>query len=335
MKMMILKPHYFKFSFLLLLISCKPLHFKEQFRQNHAIGKHSRALSHSGLETYVAGKDGVYSFIVSDKIILTDSVENAEDIRDLHLIGSNLLLLNSGNHGLIWKIEGDEKKVVYQKDSVFLDGFDFWDENRGIAYGDPVNGKMFLLTTENGGNTWDQVASENIPSALQNEAGFAASGTGVRCLPNGVAYISTGVSDVSRLLKTSDFGEHWTAINTPIKSGESYGIYSMYFWSEQEGMIIGGSYLHPEDNQQICYYTDDGGENWKDRSKGLGGYISCIDAYDDLIVVTGRMGTYYSVNRGEKWNLLFSDKFYSVDVEEYSIAFSGKNGAVLIGTYKF
>lgn len=36
----------------------------------------------------------------------------------------------------------------------FLDGMAFWDAERGLAYGDPVAGRFFILATADGGATW-------------------------------------------------------------------------------------------------------------------------------------------------------------------------------------
>ena len=128
----------------------------------------------------------------------------------------------------------------------------------------------------------------------------------------------------------------WTVKNTPIKSGDSYGIYSMYFWSEKEGVIIGGSYLTPDDTEKLCFYTSDGGDTWQERSAGLGGYTSCVHGSKDggLLIATGRIATYYSLNKGESWELLLKNTFYSVRVGDDKLFFSGKEGVVSVYKYQ-
>src|SRR3954469_21877137 len=37
---------------------------------------------------------------------------------------------------------------------VFLDALAFWDDQHGIAMSDPLRGRLFILTTDDGGATW-------------------------------------------------------------------------------------------------------------------------------------------------------------------------------------
>jgi photosystem II stability/assembly factor-like uncharacterized protein len=181
-------------------------------------------------------------------------------------------------------------------------------------------------------NTWQSLDYNLVPIALDKEAGFAASGTGISTIGENKVIIGTGGAKVSRLYISIDQGLNWITKSTPMKSGDSYGIYSMYFWNELEGLIIGGSYLYPEDKDSICFYTADGGDTWSDRSEGLGGYSSGIHGNEDgsIIVATGRNGVYYTLNKGLNWNLLTSEKFYSARVFGYRLYLSGKNGRVQV-----
>src|ERR1017187_7990963 len=56
--------------------------------------------------------------------------------------------------------------------SGFFDALAFWDALRGVVLGDPVDGQFVILTTEDGGQTWQR---RKLPPALPNEGAFAAS----------------------------------------------------------------------------------------------------------------------------------------------------------------
>jgi photosystem II stability/assembly factor-like uncharacterized protein len=205
---------------------------------------------------------------------------------------------------------------------------DFWNNNTGIAYGDPVNGQFYLIKTTDTGRNWEILKPKEIPPALENEAGFAASGTGIQTMGDSTVYFATGVGSVARLFCSDNQGETWVAKETPMRSGDSYGIYSIHFWSEQEGVIIGGSYVDSTYNEGICQYTSDGGDSWTDRSTGLAGYCSCVAGTKkgELLVATGRMGTFYSLNKGKSWEILTKTAYYTCTITETNIVLSGKNG---------
>ena len=59
----------------------------------------------------------------------------------------------------------------------FLNSMDFWENGKGVAFGDRIDGKMMILLTDDSGKTWREADSENIPEAAKGEVGFAASGT--------------------------------------------------------------------------------------------------------------------------------------------------------------
>ena len=110
----------------------------------------------------------------------------------------------------------------------------------------------------------------------------------------------------------------------------------MYFWSENEGVIIGGSYKYPNDNDSICFYTEDGGDTWSERTNGLKGYCSGIHGIEDgsVLFATGRTGTYYSRNKGVNWELFSDDKFYSVKMHGGKVYFTGRKGRVQVIEYE-
>jgi hypothetical protein len=59
----------------------------------------------------------------------------------------------------------------------FFDAVAFWDARRGVVLGDPVDGQFVILTTGDGGHTWQR---RKLPAALPNEGAFAASNSCLR-----------------------------------------------------------------------------------------------------------------------------------------------------------
>ena len=155
-------------------------------------------------------------------------------------------------------------------------------------------------------------------------------------MSDSVAYLATGASDTARVYKSTDKGNHWKAINTPMRSGESYGIYSLNFWSANQGIIAGGSYKDTTYNEKIAFITTDGGNTWTNISKGLPGYISCVASSQngELIVATGRSGSYYTLDQGKSWQLFGKEAFYTVKIYGNLMAFSGKNGILKVYEFK-
>ena len=98
---------------------------------------------------------------------------------------ANILITEDG--GLSWN-------EIYKNEhaDIFLDGIDFWNENEGVIYGDPIEGRMTLLFTMDGGKTWIDGDLESRPEMTEGEASFAASGTGIRCTGISTLTITSG-----------------------------------------------------------------------------------------------------------------------------------------------
>jgi photosystem II stability/assembly factor-like uncharacterized protein len=122
-----------------------------------------------------------------------------------------------------------------------------------------------------------------------------------------------------------------------MRAGESFGIYSLYFWNKNEGVIIGGSYLDSLYNKDICQYTTDGGKTWKNRSKGLPGYCSIVTGKTDgsLLVASGRSGTFYSANKGKTWELLTEEAYYTAKIIDEIVVLAGAKGKMEIFQFSF
>lgn len=91
-------------------------------------------------------------------------------------------------------------RIGLQVNGTFYNALDFWDEENGIAFGDAIDGRLLILRTSDGGDTWQELPFEQRPEVQNNQYAFAASGTCLRtqvmafpmhanltCLRNGFA----------------------------------------------------------------------------------------------------------------------------------------------------
>lgn len=275
-------------------------------------------------------KDTGISYLFSE---IKDSINL--DFRDIHAFNdSEALIISTGSPGYIYKTYdgGKNWKQVYVNaaKAIFFDGFDFRDKQHGIAFSDPVNKKFFIVTTHDGGETWQEPDSLSIPECITGEAGFAASGTTITCSKNETVMIASGGSQ-SRLFISDDFGTHWKAIPTPMISGkETTGIFSICNAPDHERIyIIGGDYKKENLFSDNFFYSDDKGKTWQTGTTQPAGYRSCILPVGiNSLICTGSNGSDFSDDRGVTWKKIDGNDF-NVAASCIScsfIIFGGKNG---------
>ncbi len=200
--------------------------------------------------------------------------------------------------------------TVYSTDikGAFFDAISFWDERNGIVMSDPVDNKWFLLVTSDGGASWTRVDPAGIPEMLPGEAAFAASGTCLTVQGSSNAWIATGGATVARVFRSTDRGRTWTAVSTPLHSGDNgaAGIFSVAFADEKRGVVVGGNYSQPRVAHVNVALTEDGGATWKTPPGPIPpGYLSAV-AYvpgtsDRTLVAVGLVGTAISGDGGNSW----------------------------------
>jgi photosystem II stability/assembly factor-like uncharacterized protein len=234
---------------------------------------------------------------------------DALDFRDIDGIGQStayLLSIGNGPASRIYKtLDGGATWVLQFRNEdpkVFLDAMSFWDADHGIVIGDSVDGKFYILTTANGGREWSRVPAEALPPALENEGAFAASGTNIAVQGKSNAWIGLGASARARVLRTTDGGRSWKVSETPLKSGQSSGIFSIAFADQKHGVIVGGDYQKEKEAADNLALTEDGGVTWT-LVQGLSGFRSVV-AYvpgTKSVIAIGPAGSDYSNDGGKKW----------------------------------
>ena len=211
-----------------------------------------------------------------------------------------------------------EKQFSTQQKGVFLDAMAFWDDTHGIAMSDPVDGKLFILVTDDGGRHWNQVPTDAAPPVLPGEAAFAASGTCLVVQGASNVWIGTGGGARARVFRSIDRGRTWQVADTPLHAGNAAsGIFSVAFSDDRHGVAVGGEYSKPKAPSDNVAVTSDGGATWR---RALGplpqGYMSSVafvpGSGGKQLVAVGLGGTARSGDGGETWTMVDTVAYNSV-----------------------
>jgi photosystem II stability/assembly factor-like uncharacterized protein len=251
------------------------------------------------------------------------NVPDAEalDFRDIQAFDQNtafVLSIGPGEQSRIYKTTDGGKiwqlQFTNKDPKAFYDCFAFWDSTHAIALSDSVDGKFPLIATSDGAS-WNPVGVKKMPAALPNEGAFAASGTCIATFGKKDVWFATG-GPAARVFHSSDRGVNWTVAETLILHGAaSQGIFSVLFWSEKEGVVVGGDYQNPTRAEQSSATTGDGGKSWTLSGQLPRGYrsglalatVPAVVGSQKLLLATGTTGTDYS-NDGKSWRAKQLDK---------------------------
>jgi photosystem II stability/assembly factor-like uncharacterized protein len=247
-------------------------------------------------------------------------------------VESPAVLFKTGDNG--------KMQMVYQENhpKAFYDSMDFWNNQEGIAIGDPTGECMSIIITRDGGETWNKLLCENLPKAKEGEAAFAASDTNISIVGD-KTWVATG-GKTSRIFYSPDKGKTWKVFNTPIIQGlETTGMYSIDFYDELNGFAMGGDYTKPDDNAANKIRTSDGGKTWKLVSENQNpGYRSCVQyllnrAGKELVAI-GFKGIDFSNDSGDSWKHLSDEGFYTIRFLNDSIAYAAGSGRISKLTFR-
>ncbi|MBC9794713.1 WD40/YVTN/BNR-like repeat-containing protein [Sinomicrobium weinanense] len=247
--------------------------------------------------------------------------------------GRDIFLLGIGSPALLFKInEEDPPKLVYREEhkKAFYDAMTFWNENEGIAMGDPTGDCLSVLITRNGGDSWSKVPCNKLPLVKEGEAAFAASNTNIAVKGNKTWIVSGGLR--SRVFYSPDKGNTWEVYDAPVVQGEpTLGLYSVDFWDKNHGIAIGGDYTRPRDNTANKVITTNGGKTWElIADKQPPGYRSCVQYVPGTggkeVVAVGFEGISFSGNGGRSWKPLSKEGFYTIRFFNDSTAYAAGKG---------
>ena len=179
----------------------------------------------------------------------------------------------------------------------------FWDDQHGVAIGDPAPSATQTLaffeiyTTDDGGDTWTRISNDSIPARLTNEFGYY----GDYAVVGDHIWFSSFSPGGSwrRVFHSTDRGHHWTAATASVGS--------ISFADELHG--VGNSYNASTQATSIRY-TENGGASWTILPAIQGARVSTLvilpESHHLLAVqrtnnISGPFRTMLSTDLGQSW----------------------------------
>ncbi|MFN8349803.1 MAG: YCF48-related protein [Spirosomataceae bacterium] len=189
---------------------------------------------------------------------------------------------------------------------VFLDGVAFWDKKNGMIFGDPLDNRMYLLKTSDGGKSWERLLPAGLPENLPKEASFAASNSTMVVQGSKHIWVGTGGADRARVFYSVDRGQTWQVSDTPMKANASSGIFGLHFWDVNHGIAVGGDYKADREAFENVITTQDGGKTWQNAAPTdpAGLKEAVVKRKDGTLIAAGPAGSCISTDNGKTWQPL-------------------------------
>ena len=246
------------------------------------------------------------------------------DFRDIEAFGPDeAVVMGIGRPAKIFRTTdgGATWAQTFADDSpgVFLDGLAFFDEKNGLAVGDPIDERFFVISTTDGGASWTLLPPDSRPTALAGEAAFAASGTSLAVTDDDRVWLTTG-GPVSRVWRSEDRGRHWEPVSSALLEGSpSAGGFSVAFLDAQTGLTVGGDYKAETAAVGNAAVSSDGGKTWlavEDRRPG--GFRETVafvpGTRPPIAITVGPSGSDYSPDLGKTWTPIVAPAgFHALD----------------------
>lgn len=262
----------------------------------------------------------------------TDSLE----FRDIEAFSADkAIVISAGSPAKIYLTEdgGNTWKETYSNDhpQIFYDAMGFWDEDNGIAFSDAIDGHLVIITTKDGGYSWQEIDYANLPASPEGEGGFAASGTCLITYGKSTVWIGLG-SPASRIFKSTDKGNSWTVVETPMKRPKpTGGIFSLQFTSKKYGVAVGGDYEDDKDSNQNAAITNDGGKTWEVLTENQpNGYRSVVANIPSTKwwLAAGTSGVDISKDNGKTWEALSAEGYHAASFGSSKVGWLSGGGKI-------
>lgn len=272
------------------------------------------------------------------------------DFRDIHASNeSTAVIMSAGDIDRLYRTTdgGTSWTIVYEHPdpAAFFDGMSFEQTGKyGWLMGDPINGKVQFLTTDDSGATWKPLPEELLPVVVEGVAAFAASGT--HLLSSNRETVIAGLGGIDKkssvpsqtsVLMTTNSGRDWHRSTVPMQAGPSSGIFSITTVSNSADrcIVVGGDYQKLEQNSDNVAISEDFGRSWRlpkiSRPSGFRSAVVAVASNTDQsrLITTGPSGTDHSTDGGESWSPVSRIGFHTMSfVPPSSLWAAGSEGRV-------
>ncbi len=244
--------------------------------------------------------------------------------------GSPAVILRTQDGGATWL-----EVFRHESAKAFFDGLKFWDSERGIVFGDPIDGRLCVLESFDGGMSWYEPPTAQLPGVFMGEAGFAASNSAMVIADGGKVWIGTGgrEANTSRVFMRQNWSAAWTASDCPLRSGATQGIFSLAVGNNpQQLLAVGGDYRAGENSATTAAISGDGGISWRIPEQPPASFCSAVVRVDtarhggEFYIATGPSGSALSLD-AEQWLEFSQSGFHVLSVSPNRTVFAaGSDG---------
>ena len=227
------------------------------------------------------------------------------ELRSIHAFSAErVIVATAGTPCRIYRTDdaGTTWNCVFEHPAkeAFIDGLRFYNSQQGIAFGDPVDGKVMVLRSDDQGQSWKQIQLESL-SVRDGEAGFAASNSSLMLFKSPKApspkapsangpttnpakaelslWIGLGgkVGSAPMLSSEENLASFKLTSVEPIPSHSSAGIFSLARTPNGKVIAVGGDYKTPESPTGNIAIFDPDIQDWRSPTgEPPRGFRSCV-----------------------------------------------------------
>lgn len=289
---------------------------------------------------WFAGSNGIFGRIKGETLQIDSLVHKGKSpsFRSVAIRENTVFALSIENPALLFRLpvpsSGENAELIYSEEhpNIFYDSMAFLNSDVGIAMGDPIEGCLSILLTDDGGRSWRKKPCSGLPSTFEGEAGFAASDTNIAIFGNSI-WIGSG-GKKARVFVSEDKGKSWNVYDTPIIQGQNMtGIYTLDFTDELHGIAMGGNWESKQSTVNTKAITKDGGKTWHLVGDGaLPGYVSCVKYIPESggkeLLACSIEGVFYSADMGNTWIRLSEHGYYSLRFQDKDTLWMSRNNEI-------
>ena len=263
------------------------------------------------------------------------------DFRDIEAFDKNTAIIMAITEpaALLKTTDGGQSwKKVFEDTTkgAFFDAMDFSSKKIGRLVGDPINGKIFLALTLDGGDTWEvgspRPGGKGLP-AHEGEAFFASSGSNLKMHSFGYNhFLLASGGKVARLF------HNMGSDTLPILQGQqSTGANSLALYKEKSGFIVGGDFTKDTISKgNSVFFTLDVRNRYKPIAYTIPqtpphGYRSCvIYLTKNNLLTCGTSGVDISKDGGNNWELISKESYHVCQKAKKgnAVFLAGSNGRI-------